>query len=120
MKKKAKIYTEADKLELITLFINSGVSKRKFSDEYGLGHCTLSEWIANFASSNVITDTENTMSKNPKKNYRELELELEAENRRLKEALETEKLRSLAFNTMIDIAEEQFNIPIRKKAGAKQ
>lgn len=118
MKKKAKIYTDADKLELLTLFHNSGMSKRKFSDKYGLGHCTLSEWIANFTSSNVTTDTDNIMSKNPKKSYQELELE--AEIRRLKEALETEKLRSLAFNTMIDIAEEQFNIPIRKKAGAKQ
>ncbi len=118
MKKKNKIYTEAEKLEILTLYAASGMSTRKFSEEYSLGHCTISKWIANFASENVTFDIDNIMSKNPKKNYREIELE--AENRRLKEALETEKLKSLAFNTMIDIAEEQFNIPIRKKAGAKQ
>lgn len=118
MKKKAKIYTDADKLELLNLFVNSGMSKRKFSDEYGLGHCTLTEWIANFASLNQCINIDNIMAKNPQKSYREIELE--AENRRLKEALETEKLKSLAFDTMINIAEEQFNIPIRKKAGAKQ
>ena len=42
------------------------------------------------------------------------------ENKRLKEALELEKLRSRAFDTMIDVAEKNFNIPIRKKAGTKQ
>ena len=38
----------------------------------------------------------------------------------LEKALEYEKLRSLAYSTMIDIAEKEFNIPIRKKPGAKQ
>lgn len=116
--KKNRIYTDADKLELLTLFVQSGMSKRKFSAEYGLGHCTLSDWIANFATTDPSLETDNIMSKNPKKSYRELELE--AENRRLKEALEAEKLKSLAFNTMIDVAEEQLNVSIRKKVGAKQ
>ena len=31
-----------------------------------------------------------------------------------------EKLRAKAFDTMIDVAEEMFNIPIRKKAGTEQ
>jgi transposase-like protein len=46
--------------------------------------------------------------------------ELEAENRRLREELEMEQLRVRALNVMIDIAEDQLNIPIRKKSGAKQ
>lgn len=46
--------------------------------------------------------------------------ELEAENRRLEKALELERLRAKAFDTMINVAEEAFNIPIRKKAGTKR
>jgi transposase len=46
--------------------------------------------------------------------------ELEAENKRLREELGLERLRTLSLNVMIDIAEEQFKIPIRKKPGAKQ
>ena len=46
--------------------------------------------------------------------------ELEAENKQLQKALELEKLRSKAYDTMIDVAEETFNIPIRKKPGTKQ
>ncbi len=42
------------------------------------------------------------------------------ELKRLKRALELEKIRSEAFKHMIEVAEQQFNIPIRKKSGTKQ
>jgi len=47
-------------------------------------------------------------------------MQLEAENKRLREELELERLKTLSLNVMIDIAEEQYKIPIRKKSGAKQ
>jgi transposase len=37
----------------------------------------------------------------------------------LEKALEIEKIRTHAYSTMIDIAEEEFNIPIRKKLDTK-
>ena len=46
--------------------------------------------------------------------------EKDAEIKRLRKALELEKLRSKAFSTMIDLAEATFNIPVRKKSGTKQ
>ena len=46
--------------------------------------------------------------------------EKDAEIKRLRKALELEKLRSKAFSTMIDLAEETFNIPVRKTSGTKQ
>ena len=46
--------------------------------------------------------------------------EKDAEIKRLRTALELEKLCSKAFSTMIDLAEETFNIPVRKKSGTKQ
>ena len=45
---------------------------------------------------------------------------LQLELKLTKKALAEEKLRALAFDTMIDIAEKQFNIAIRKKAGTRQ
>ena len=45
---------------------------------------------------------------------------LQAEVARLQKELKHEQLRADAFDTMIDIAESKFNIPIRKKAGAKR
>ena len=45
---------------------------------------------------------------------------LQAELARVKEELRKEKLRADAYDTMIDIAEDMFKVPIRKKAGAKR
>ncbi|MCI1721205.1 MAG: hypothetical protein LKM37_09440 [Bacteroidales bacterium] len=46
--------------------------------------------------------------------------ELEAQLKALKSELDREKLKNLALSTMIDTAEEELHIDIRKKAGAKQ
>lgn len=40
--------------------------------------------------------------------------------RELEEALEREQNRSLVYEMMIKVAEEDFGLPIRKKSGAKQ
>lgn len=49
-----------------------------------------------------------------KKNPEDQIRELKAENKRLEKAIELEKLRAKAYDTMINIAEQTFNIPIRK------
>ena len=46
--------------------------------------------------------------------------ELQAEIDRLKRQLEDERHKAGLYKTMIEIAEERFNIEIRKKSGAKQ
>ena len=42
------------------------------------------------------------------------------EKKALRKALEEAELKIKALNTLIDVAEDQFKIPIRKKPGAKQ
>lgn len=44
----------------------------------------------------------------------------DAEKKALQKALEEAQLKIKALNTLIDVAEDQFKIPIRKKPGAKQ
>ena len=45
---------------------------------------------------------------------------LQAEIARLAQDLKYEKMRADAYDTMIDLAEDTFKIPIRKKSGAEQ
>ena len=45
---------------------------------------------------------------------------LKAELKKARKEAELEKLRAHAYDTMINLAEERFNIPIRKKSGTKQ
>ena len=54
----------------------------------------------------------------PEKSKRELMLE--AKVAQLEKELKEEKLKSMAFSTMLDVAEEELGIDIRKKSGAKQ
>lgn len=45
---------------------------------------------------------------------------LKAKVAELEKQLKYEKMKAEAYDTMIDIAEKKFSIPIRKKPGAKQ
>ena len=45
---------------------------------------------------------------------------LEARNKELEKQLELAQMRLTAVNTMIDIAEKEYNLEIRKKSGPKQ
>ena len=46
--------------------------------------------------------------------------ELKAQLKQAQKEAELEKLRAKAYDTMIRVAEETFNIPIRKKSGTKR
>lgn len=111
--------------EVIRLYTQEGLGRTKISRIIPVGETTISRWIRNFASENQvkvimkrrtfinsgtpIADAENTEVK-----------DLQAEIARLKKELTHESLRADAFNELINVAEKQFNISIRKKAGAKQ
>ena len=45
---------------------------------------------------------------------------LEARNKELEKQLELAQMRLTAVNTMIDIAEKEYKLEIRKKSGPKQ
>ena len=45
---------------------------------------------------------------------------LEQQNKALEKALEAAKMKNIALNMLIDVAEEKLKISIRKKSGAKQ
>ena len=63
----------------------------------------------------------NNMPQNQKTQDKSVSNEvLEARLRELQAELERERLKNLALTTMIEVAEEELHIDIRKKAGAKQ
>ena len=122
MEQETRRYNDAEKLQLIEEYMNSGESMESFQGKYGMGHCTLSRWMTKFGLSNTSQKQFNEMKKvverSPEKSLRERTLE--AKVAQLEKELKEEKLKSLAFSTMIDVAEEELGIDIRKKAGAKQ
>ena len=74
-------------------------------------------WIGRHIEEILLSDT----PKEPEIDDKELTLsEALKEIKRLKKALDLEKMHSAGYSHMIELAEQQFNIPIRKKSGTKQ
>ena len=101
--------------------------------DFGVAKMSIYRWISIFADGKVperrnqafpnVTPNPSIM---PKKIQKPVETDAEElarlreENKRLAEALKMAEWMNHAKDVMIDEAEKMFNIPIRKKAGAKQ
>ena len=117
-------WTDEEKLSLISEYFRSGKSIWAFSEEKGLGHSRLSDWLRIFAVENkpvlsthaAVTD----MKKDPDKEELLQEIDRLKQELRLKslDLKRTEMARD-AYERMIVLAEERYGIPIRKKSGAK-
>ena len=59
------------------------------------------------------------MANRSKEDFKDENAQLKKRIRELEKALEFSRLETLARDMMIDKAEEYFDIPIRKKSGAK-
>ena len=109
------IYSKAFKMAVVKEVLAGHLSKEAARRQYGIGgKSAILNWIRKFGP------TDPTAMKKKRPPQRTAPAQLEAENKRLREELELERLRVLSLNVMIDLAEEAFKVPIRKKSGAKQ
>ncbi len=46
-------YTIADKVRILTKYLNSEDSMEAIQMKYGMGHCTLTRWMTTFGISNM-------------------------------------------------------------------
>lgn len=95
---------------------DSGISMRDIGSAIGLSKSTISSRIAKFA----VLCEEQDMSQSDKKKALVTEQDAQARIVELEEKLRKAELARDAYDEMINVAEAKFNIPIRKKAGAKQ
>ena len=117
------------KNQIITEYLMQGGGFRKLADKYGISRTTICKWVAIHQGIHNLPLTEkqkrySTSSMNSSlKKSTEDQQSIEALQQKiaaLEKQLEWEKLRSEALDTMIDIAEKDLNISIRKKPGAQQ
>ena len=115
--KEVNYYSDEFKQMVVNEVYKGLISKEEAKRKYGIkGNSAVLNWIRKFDGSKT-TAMSNKKHKSDSGKSKE---ELEAENIRLKQELEMEHLRNRALNVMIDLAEDQFKIPIRKKSGARQ
>ncbi len=115
--------------QIIQEYLTTGTGFRDLASKYGISRTTICKWVAIHQGIHNLPPTENqnrysrsSMNSSPEKTdsndatVKELKQQIAA----LQNQLKWEKLRSEALDTMINIAEKQLDISIRKKPGAQQ
>lgn len=112
---------------IIQLRTEKGLSIRQLCRLFPVSDSTIKRWLRNYDEENLRKGPKampkspgNRSSSVPKTAESELVRTLREENARLKAQAAKESMRADAYEEMINIAERRFNIPIRKKRGAKQ
>ena len=126
MRKKWQHYREEEILSILRDYYNSGMSKRSCARKYDLiSRSTLDRWLRKYESHpellSLLPEPEvEDMANRDKESYKEENAELKKRIKELEKALAFSRLETEARDLLIDKAESYFNIPIRKKSGAKQ
>src|SRR5829696_1393525 len=112
------------KSRIILEYLTQGCGFRKLAARYGVSRTTICNWVAVHQGIHnlPLTDKQvkystSSMNSSPKKSKAVMEQPtevLQAKIAALQKQLAWEKLRADALNTMINVAEIQLNIPIRK------
>jgi transposase-like protein len=120
-----QIYSESFKRRVIEEYLNSGVPKMDLLRKYGIKTKSgIQRWMKKFGYTDVykstgINFTSLTSADLKKKPDSENDNELHKKIRELERQLVEEKLRSEAYARIIDKAEKELKIPIRKKPNTK-
>lgn len=125
MRKHHRTYSEEFKLSVLRDYYSSGMSRYACAHKYELSDPSLlRSWLKKYdiEKESVTLEPsplESIMANRNKESYQEENAELKKRVRELEKALNFSKQETLVREMMIDKAEEYFNIPIRKKSGAK-
>jgi len=122
MRTKVNKFTDDFKLEVVQDYLSTDISQEELKKKYNFtGNNNIYNWMRKFGLSKPSEDQiklHRVMSKEKQKSTSEQELELKI--KKLEEDLKREQFRTKALNIMIDIAERELKVDIRKKSGAKR
>lgn len=110
------------KLQVVQDYLSTDISQEELKKKYNFsGNNNIYNWMRKFGLSKPSEDQielHRAMAKEKQKSSLEQELELKI--KKLEDDLKREQFRTKALNTMIDIAERELKVDIRKKSGAKR
>ncbi len=117
------------KKEAVREYLEDGIPYRALAKKYGVSRSTINTWVLVHQGIHDIGRSHKQVSydlqqkklgKKSKQAVQHLQSDLEKKIEVLEKQLEWEKLKSLALDTMINVAERELNIDIRKKPGTRQ
>jgi transposase-like protein len=109
-------YSVAFKMRVVEEVENGLISTADARRLYGIGgRETIQEWVKRYGLNERINKVVYTMTRDE-----EIELiRLRKENKRLIKALDDSQLKSLALESLIEVAEEKYNLGLKKNFGSK-
>lgn len=117
MKRKINIYSDDFKLMIVKEYLGTHITYNGLMQKYGMGgNNNITRWMREFGverPSKVEVNVPEAMQEEKEKST--YVRELEAKLAKAEKALEHERLSVLALNTLIDTAERELKISIRKK-----
>ncbi|MGB3132717.1 MAG: helix-turn-helix domain-containing protein [Saprospiraceae bacterium] len=118
------------KQRAITEYLTQGIGYRQLAAKYGVSRTTICKWVQIHQGIHNIAPTEkqqkyylsgmNSKPDNTSSEEFKNQKELQQKIALLEKQLAWEKLRADSLDTMINIAEKQLDISIRKKSGPQQ
>lgn len=133
IQKPNKYFTETEKHQIIRELLNSGCTKAEIWKKYTgqeEEHGQLLRWMRKLGYDTSVktrrpnfTGNSSIMTKKKKPENQSIEdfesLHLKKRIAELENQLKDAEMKAIAYSTMIDIAEKEFNIPIKKKYNTK-
>jgi transposase-like protein len=108
--------------QIVQEYLSTSATQKELKEKYNFkGNNNINNWMRKFGLSKQNKEQIElhlAMEKEIKKTSLELDLELKI--KKLEQELQREQFRTKALSTMIDIAERELKVDIRKKAGAKR
>lgn len=110
-------------------YLIDGIPYRALAKKYNVSRSTINKWVLVYQGIHNIPRShkqvsydlqQKTLGKKSKQPLAQHHSELEKKIALLEKQLEWEKLKSHALDTMINVAERELKIDIRKKHGTKQ
>ena len=113
---------ENDRLNAVLDILKGATTAEEVRRKYDITSInSVYTWIGKYVSHEKSLSLEEQTEEDMTKKSKDDQIrELKAQLKQARKEAELEKLRAHAYDTMINLAEETFNIPIRKKSGTKQ
>lgn len=123
VKRTQKDYTMSFKLEVVREIEQGELTRSQALDKYGIqAKSTIRDWLKKYGNFDWENQSYKPMPKSPHQRIIELEEKiklLEKQKARAEHLAERADKKAILFDMMIDLAEKEFNIPIRKNSKPK-
>ena len=124
VKRTQRDYSLSLKLQVVKEVESGELSTRGAQRKYGVqARSTVVSWLRKYGSFDWENQTPSHMPKSPEQRIMELEQKvklLEKQKNHLTHQVEQADKKAIIFDMMIDLAEKEYNIPIRKNSSPEQ